>query len=622
VTALLEQLAQDEADARAAFAAGAAGSAAGLLVAIAIEYADFRGLPQALAAFQAAPGSGLLPDLARLTLPCLDGSLPFDAASDAAAHRVHAALREARLAPDVQMLALKLLIDHRGHQLDRAGTESLFALGHELAAQPGVSPIWQGRWWLLALQHCEWYGDAAGTAQALAQANKLVQRHALPRLRFELACIEMSAALKAEELPLADRLFREIDALRPAVRRGRLPHGLRAQALYLARRGDFEAALQRIKLLLALCADMAVPRRDIGPYQVLHADCLLALGHHAEALALMREQFADQQAVQRELFEARVAVHRAAACIDQPGEAADALCRDALQACARLRYTRFLRPLPELAARLVARGLRLGVAPEFLRDVVHERRLRPQDATRPDWPWRLHVHAFGPLRLLRDGLPLAGAAAKAQRKPLELLRLLAAHGGGPLAVSLVIDALWPSLDAEAPRASFEMAVSRLRKLLDLPEAVRVADDAVSLDPALVWIDTAAFEQLAHRTGDAAQGLALALYTAPLFGQEPLEGLLHMARERLALLHQSLAQTECDRLLADGHSGAALRAVQQALAHDPLNEPLHRTLMRAHLQLGERAEALRSYHRLCDLLRRQLAIEPAPQTVQLAREAGG
>ena len=108
----------------------------------------------------------------------------------------------------------------------------------------------------------------------------------------------MSAALKAADLPLAGRLFREIDALRPAIRPGRLPHGLRAQELYLAMRSEFGAALQRMDLLLALCADMEVPRRDVGPYQVLRADCLLALGRHGESLALLQEQAEGQQGAQ------------------------------------------------------------------------------------------------------------------------------------------------------------------------------------------------------------------------------------------------------------------------------------------------------------------------------------
>lgn len=655
VRAAWAKLPADEAAARAAFeqaladadaagdAAGSAIAAAGLLVAIAMEFADFRGLARALPVFlqhhhadaavaanadaadlaEDADGTeALLLDLARLALPSLDGGQPFCAASDAAADRVYRRLRSGppALGPDARLLVLKLLLDYRGQQLDLQRIEQLITIGHELAAMPGVSPVWQGRWWLLVLQNREWFGDAAGTAQALQQAQQLARRHLLPRLRFELACVEMSAALKAADLTLADRLYREIDALRPAIRPGRLPHGLRAQTLYLAIRGEFGAALKRMDLLLALCADMEVPRRDIGPYQVLRADCLLALGRHGEGLALLQEQAEGQQGAQRALFDARIAVHRAASVLDETGEAADARCREALEAVAGLRYSRFLRPLPQMAARLVDRGLRLGVAPEFLRDVVHERRLVPAERTREDWPWPLRVKALGPLQVWRDRLPLvAGGSAKAQRKPLELLRLLAAHGGGPLAVSLVIDELWPSLDLDAPRASFEMAVSRLRKWLDLPEAVRVADDAVSLDPSLVWIDVAAFEAVAAGDGDAAT--ALALYRAPLLGAERLHGLLHTARSRLAIAHESLVHLQLERLMASGAPDAALRTARQALVHDPLNEPLHRALMRAHLHLGERAEVLQAYHRLRALLADRLGMAPSAQTEALAREAG-
>jgi LuxR family transcriptional regulator, maltose regulon positive regulatory protein len=609
-------------------------AAAALITAVAIEYADFRGLARWLELLvrhdpgpggsgQLDPATDALLDFARMSLPLLDGNQPFDTASDAAAERTHRLLGAPDWSPDARMLALKLLLDYRGQQLELARIEPLIALGHEWAARAGVSPAWRGRWWLLVLQNREWFGDQAATAQALQQAQQLVQRHGLPRLRFELACVEMSAALKADDLPQAERLFREIDALRPAVRPGRLPHGLRAQALYLARRGELAAALQRLDLLLALCAEMEVPRRDVGPYQVLRADCLLGLGRHDEALALLEAQCPDQQGPQGALFAARIAVHRAASCLDNTGAAADALCRQALEACAALRYSRFLRPLPGLAARLVERGMRLGAVPEFLSAVVHERRLVPADPWREDWPWRLRVRILGPLQVERDGLPLAGPAAKAQRKPLELLRLLAAHGGGPLAVSVVIDQLWPSLDADAPRASFEMAVSRLRKLLGLPEAVRVADDAISLDRALVWVDAAAFEGLAQgddtpSTPTAAR--ALALYRAPLLGPEALSGLLHAARERLALIHATLAQAECERLLQQGQVAVALRRLHTAVAHDPLNEPLHRTLMRAYLQQGEHAEALRAYHRLSELLARHLNVSPSAQTLALAREA--
>jgi len=223
-------------------------AAAGMLLAMAIEFADFRGLGLWAARFvlhagpevdaQLAPIARLRLDAARITLPSLDGAFGFDASTDAAADRVHQALRTLpELAPDEGMLMLKMLLDYRGIQLDLPRIEQVIALGHDHAGTGRVSPVWQARWWLLVMQNREWFGPAAAAVQALAEAQALVARHQLQRVRFELACVEMSAALKVDDLLSADKLFRELDTLRPMVRAGRLPQGLRAQALYLARRG-------------------------------------------------------------------------------------------------------------------------------------------------------------------------------------------------------------------------------------------------------------------------------------------------------------------------------------------------------------------------------------------------
>jgi DNA-binding SARP family transcriptional activator len=57
---------------------------------------------------------------------------------------------------------------------------------------------------------------------------------------------------------------------------------------------------------------------------------------------------------------------------------------------------------------------------------------------------------------------------------------------------MVMDELWRSLEAEAPHASLDMALSRLRKLLELPDAVRWVDGQLVLDAPWDWTDVAAF----------------------------------------------------------------------------------------------------------------------------------
>lgn len=245
----------------------------------------------------------------------------------------------------------------------------------------------------------------------------------------------------------------------------------------------------------------------------------------------------------------------------------------------------------------------------------------PVDPSRPEPA--LRVHAFGPLRVLRDGQPLDGDSGKAPRKLQDLLALLAAHGGGPLRVPLVIDELWPSLDANAPRASFDMAVSRLRRLLGTPAAVRCNGERIALDPAVVWVDVAHFEALAERAwaGDlAAYGQAAALHADSLLGGGPLPARLLARRQALGERLIDLALDGARRLQHAGRRAEAAQLLQRALACEPLCEPLHRALMELHLAAGERAEALRTYQRCEALLSAALGAPPAAATAQLAAAA--
>ncbi len=231
---------------------------------------------------------------------------------------------------------------------------------------------------------------------------------------------------------------------------------------------------------------------------------------------------------------------------------------------------------------------------------------------------RVRVHVFGPLRIERDGQPLT-ARGKAPRRPLELLALLAAHGPRPLACTQVIDSLWPSLDANAPRASLDMAVSRLRRLLGAAAAVSVSDGHVRLDTRLVWTDVAAFEAavLQHALGQPAAALqALSLYSDALLGGQPLRGLLRLRRDQLAQRLAWLALDAGAALQRQGDSDSACCLYQHALERDPLNEPLHRALIATRLAQGEQAEARRSLQRCRDLLQTLLGVAPAPATLAL------
>ena len=91
------------------------------------------------------------------------------------------------------------------------------------------------------------------------------------------------------------------------------------------------------------------------------------------------------------------------------------------------------------------------------------------------------------------------------------------------------------------------------------------------------------------------------------------------RERL----RELALEALARLLAHQRtSGATARALQTALrllALDPLQESVHRTLMRLYGQFGRRDAALRQYQECVEVLQRELGVEPEPETKALYQE---
>ncbi len=91
------------------------------------------------------------------------------------------------------------------------------------------------------------------------------------------------------------------------------------------------------------------------------------------------------------------------------------------------------------------------------------------------------------------------------------------------------------------------------------------------------------------------------------------------RERLQELRREALALLCEGLEREGGLGEALSWAQRLLEEDPVSEASHRRVMRLHYLLGDRAAALRAYHRCLEALRRELGVEPLEETRALARE---
>jgi DNA-binding SARP family transcriptional activator len=236
---------------------------------------------------------------------------------------------------------------------------------------------------------------------------------------------------------------------------------------------------------------------------------------------------------------------------------------------------------------------------------------------------RLTVKLLGGFEVEGDGgQPLAVRTRKAQA----LLAYLALTPGQAHPRDKLAALLWPDTASGPARQGLRQSLFLLRQVLDSGELTRIVmtGDAVTLPAEAVQTDVAAFERAIAEGTPAALEHAVGLYRGDLLAglgvtAPPFEDWLMGERERL----RELALEALARLLttqrAAGETAAAVQSARRLLALDPLQETVHRALMRLYVQAGRRDAALRQYQDCVEVLRRELDAEPEAETKELYQE---
>jgi adenylate cyclase len=221
-----------------------------------------------------------------------------------------------------------------------------------------------------------------------------------------------------------------------------------------------------------------------------------------------------------------------------------------------------------------------------------------------------------------DGQPLR-FGRKAQRRPLELLKLLIALGGDSIPVEKMTDSLWPDSDGDQAQGAFDITLHRLRKQIG-NDALQLADSRITLDPGQCWVDSQEFQETLGRAaravededGEGAWGYvehALALYRGPFLEGEFLPVEILSARETLhGLFLRHIHQLAEFYLLARHHARATV-LYQRGLEVDELAEEFYQGLMRCHGAVGHLGEVESLYQRCRKVLRAGADIDPSPET---------
>lgn len=270
---------------------------------------------------------------------------------------------------------------------------------------------------------------------------------------------------------------------------------------------------------------------------------------------------------------------------------------------------------PEIVQRLCCAALKHGIETPHARRVIRTLGIPSRGAELTEWPWPIRIHTLGQFRVEVDDLPLL-PEAKAQRKPLELLKALVAHDRRGAGAELLMSQLWPDLDGDAARNALDLALHRLRKLLVYRNVVMAREGRLVLDTTRVWTDVWALESVyesqSRNGGQAPQHAhqALSLYRGHFLADEQQPWAL-VTRERLRNKLVRSVTRAAQELRGAENWNATAELFLRSIEIEPLAEEFHIGLVKCYQTLGLRAEALVAWRRCEDLYARVLGMEASP-----------
>lgn len=198
------------------------------------------------------------------------------------------------------------------------------------------------------------------------------------------------------------------------------------------------------------------------------------------------------------------------------------------------------------------------------------------------------------------------------------------------------DVLWEDDLPVAWESALHAIVSKLRRVLVRAgligsSAVEGSDGCYELRlPTGSWIDLreavnsldraeGALAQGDSRTTWAAAAVAAAILRRPFLPGDSGQWAERTRRE-LGELEVRTYDTLAGAWLLAGNPGAAVQAARRAVQLAPFRETAYARLMQCYLAAGDRAEAIRLYGELRDLLRESMGLSPTPEIEKIYLEA--
>ena len=236
----------------------------------------------------------------------------------------------------------------------------------------------------------------------------------------------------------------------------------------------------------------------------------------------------------------------------------------------------------------------------------------------------LEIRLLGDFVLLQDGRTVSGLDTSRLQA---LLAYLLLHRDAPQLRHYLAFVFWPDSDEGQARTNLRNLLHRLRQAWPEVDAyLTIETKSMSWRPNVqILLDTAAFTQAIEQAQTAAAPAAalahwqqaINLYTGDLL-PGCYDDWIESERTRLHQLFLQALATAVQLATEMQDYVAAVQFGRRLLAADPLRETAYQELMNLHIQSGDRAAALRVYHRCAALLRRELGVDPSPATQEVYR----
>lgn len=399
--------------------------------------------------------------------------------------------------PDLYLVSLNTLLFHYIWNVGQRG-KAAWALNIMRSANADathVEPVLRCAWYWGEFCYQYWYEGDLARCLAIAEAGcSIAAEYGVDLFNGLLLSAFMHANLSAGRLEAARAALERYTRLQKSFRPLERASYDTLSACEAWQSGRLSEALERLEQALRVArriSYLAATFIHLGLAQV-HA----SLNHRSDALrhlARMRSWIRATRS-QNATFLRTLAAAQFALTWGQKARGLQLL-RRALALGRAEGYIFFSFFKPDDVARLCAAALDADIEIEYVQTLIRKRGLLPDLTMRPSerWPWPVKIYTLGRFELVVNGQPVT-FGRKAQRKPLELLKIIVALGGRDVSQARVADSLWPDADGDAAQQALATTLYRLRRLLGHEHALSVRDSRLTLDLRYCWVDIGHLER--------------------------------------------------------------------------------------------------------------------------------